>query len=733
MPLLSGIDIIVGMDFMEANDVVLLTKHKKVLFGSHVLNFLVTDDGGHILNYSNPGCKYGPQDDVQPSNVLKNSLKPALKDVSNNMSVTATEEGVSEDCMQQHEDSPSIPNDASNIENKPKPTEKNSKDSSMDLSYLYTDIHTDLCVALSAPDLSENEKWKIYNKIMLQSPHLTEGEKKQFENESTWADESPDSNSTEAEQTVFICQVKCSQLGDDQDGRRGKTLSRLRKRLVELNAIAVVNENEKIAEAWNIEKNPIDPVPENKEAWLENAYPKDENGDSIRPQIDQTIPSEVQFVNDLKSGKVCKLAAQAFQSQTKFNPPPWAERLTLHTKPYTGPAKKGIRIRCPVHLRDELKKFHEDLYFRLFIEPATDCESCASVLIIRKPDKTDGTPRGYRFVVDLRSRNETVRDIGNQLPEAATLFEYLRDAKVVSVYDVKDGYWNCPLDPASRDLVAFQSECGCWRWLCLPQGLCCSSQYFSAWLMRVYRKYSIVIGQTKILPVIKEKNTEIVNNMITVATKLKQLCNSTNNENSSCVQMQIEDAVVMSPCAPAQCNLITSSQDLLTLNSGVKIPNVKLVQEGKFKVLSSSKTDVTLYADAPAFAAMSAAMPITGPIEDWFAKILHGCELLSFSSAAEEPEITYTKYMNGGIDEKILCEQDRFSLKPKDLGTWQSDPFASFYVDDAFCRSVTGVQEGRLQAIVFLRISAVERIPLNEKCNILCKYVRFLGMINGNG
>ena len=237
MPLLSGIDIIVGMDFMEANDVVLLTKHKKVLFGSHVLNFLVTDDGGHILNYSNPGCKYGPQDDVQPSNVLKNSLKPALKDVSNNMSVTATEEGVSEDCMQQHEDSPSIPNDASNIENKPKPTEKNSKDSSMDLSYLYTDIHTDLCVALSAPDLSENEKWKIYNKIMLQSPHLTEGEKKQFENESTWADESPDSNSTEAEQTVFICQVKCSQLGDDQDGRRGKTLSRLRKRLVELNAI----------------------------------------------------------------------------------------------------------------------------------------------------------------------------------------------------------------------------------------------------------------------------------------------------------------------------------------------------------------------------------------------------------------------------------------------------------------------------------------------------------------
>ena len=105
MPLPSGIDIIVGMDFMEANDVVLLTKQKKVLFGSHVLNFLLTEGSNcHILDFSNPGCKYGPREDVQPSDVLKNSPKPALKDASDNASETATEEGVSEDCMQQHED-----------------------------------------------------------------------------------------------------------------------------------------------------------------------------------------------------------------------------------------------------------------------------------------------------------------------------------------------------------------------------------------------------------------------------------------------------------------------------------------------------------------------------------------------------------------------------------------------------------------------------------------------------
>ena len=55
--------------------------------------------------------------------------------------------------------------------------------------------------------------------------------------------------------------------------------------------------------------------------------------------------------------------------------------------------------------------------------------------------------------------------------------------------------------------------------------------------------------------------------------------------------------------------------------------------------------------------------------------------------------------MNGGIDEKVLCKRDRLSLTPKDLGTWQGEPFASFYVDDAVCRSVTGVQEARLRAV----------------------------------
>ena len=75
----------------------------------------------------------------------------------------------------------------------------------------------------------------------------------------------------------------------------------------------------------------------------------------------------------------------------------------------------------------------------------------------------------------------------------------------INVFDVKDGYWNCPLfydetDPDSarnnsRRLTAVQSECGEWQFKCLPQGLSCSGPYFQAWLTRIFRKYNIVLGQ----------------------------------------------------------------------------------------------------------------------------------------------------------------------------------------------------------------------------------------------
>jgi hypothetical protein len=76
------------------------------------------------------------------------------------------------------------------------------------------------------------------------------------------------------------------------------------------------------------------------------------------------------------------------------------------------------------------------------------------------------------------------------------------------------------------------------------------------------------------------------------------------------------------------------------------------------------------------------------------------------------------------------CETHR----PEDLGIWKGEGFASLYLDDALTRALESSEEHRLQILTFLRICAIERIPLGAaKANIFCMYVRFLGMINGNG
>lgn len=66
----------------------------------------------------------------------------------------------------------------------------------------------------------------------------------------------------------------------------------------------------------------------------------------------------------------------------KWAPAPWAAKLKIRVKPDSVPAKVHKHT-CPVHLRDELKKFHEDLYECGFIEPIYDCEHLSPVVLVR--------------------------------------------------------------------------------------------------------------------------------------------------------------------------------------------------------------------------------------------------------------------------------------------------------------------------------------------------------------
>ena len=152
----------------------------------------------------------------------------------------------------------------------------------------------------------------------------------------------------------------------------------------------------------------------------------------------------------------------------------------------------------------------------------------------------------------------------------------LKDAKVINVFDVRDGYWNCPLfydetDPDcernnSRRLCAFQSECGEWMFKCLPQGLSVSGPYFQAWLTRIFRKYDIVMNQTKYVPKnSEEQRIKTVDNALTVAKHIQTVnsnsiaeCTAISKERGRRIAALHESAVDKDVCATGLDNSVRS-------------------------------------------------------------------------------------------------------------------------------------------------------------------------------
>lgn len=81
------------------------------------------------------------------------------------------------------------------------------------------------------------------------------------------------------------------------------------------------------------------------------------------------------------------------------------------------------------------------------IEPSRSPWS-SPVVIARKKDEKP------RFCIDFRRVNEVSEKDAYPLPQVATTLEKLREAKVLSI-DLKQGYWQVPLAPKCRPIMAF--------------------------------------------------------------------------------------------------------------------------------------------------------------------------------------------------------------------------------------------------------------------------------------
>lgn len=111
-----------------------------------------------------------------------------------------------------------------------------------------------------------------------------------------------------------------------------------------------------------------------------------------------------------------------------------------------------------------INKEIDDLLAADQIEPSNSPYSAPIVLVQKKQGK-------WRLCVDFRQLNEhSIRD-AYPLPRINHILDKLRGAKYISTLDLRQGYWQIPLAPTSRQYTAFIApNRGLFQWKVMPFG-----------------------------------------------------------------------------------------------------------------------------------------------------------------------------------------------------------------------------------------------------------------------
>ena len=104
------------------------------------------------------------------------------------------------------------------------------------------------------------------------------------------------------------------------------------------------------------------------------------------------------------------------------------------------------------------------------IEPAPTSKFASSPVIAAKK-APDGTWSDHRFCVSYVAQNNNCEPLHTNVPVADVLFQRLGKAKWFSKLDMRAGYLQLPVDPASRDITAFWWNNSLWRYTRTPFGL----------------------------------------------------------------------------------------------------------------------------------------------------------------------------------------------------------------------------------------------------------------------
>lgn len=146
---------------------------------------------------------------------------------------------------------------------------------------------------------------------------------------------------------------------------------------------------------------------------------------------------------------------------------------TLDVDPTKSPGQERPR-RIPVGIRQRLREEIADLQSRKLIEKVDHpVKWTSNIVIVKKKNKDQ-----IRICLDPKYVNEAIVRKRYQIPTIEEVLPELAHGKVFTLLDCKNGFLQVPLQESSRDLTAFWTPMGIYRWKVLPFGIASAPEIF---------------------------------------------------------------------------------------------------------------------------------------------------------------------------------------------------------------------------------------------------------------
>ncbi|GBO23467.1 Transposon Ty3-I Gag-Pol polyprotein [Araneus ventricosus] len=185
---------------------------------------------------------------------------------------------------------------------------------------------------------------------------------------------------------------------------------------------------------------------------------------------------KIEQVETISKDSIMDQYSEVFNGLGEFPGKPYHIEIKSEIKPVINAPR-----RVPQSLHKELEKTLNELVQLGIVSPVNKpTEWVNSLVIVEKPNGK------LRICLDPRNLNKAIKREHYVIPSVDEIISRLEGKQCFSVLDLKEGFWQVPLDKDSAELCTFNSPFGRYEFNRLPFGICSAPEVFQKKNQKLY-------------------------------------------------------------------------------------------------------------------------------------------------------------------------------------------------------------------------------------------------------